>query len=184
MKLSVRLNVSAAPDQTVLSSLCPQASLSNQPAICFKGSQGVSSFAYSPQCLGNSILISSDLLPSASVTLPPRVLFDSYGPRCAVTLFAFSRWVWLVVCYNFPVNQMGCIGASSLEQKMGAARPLLALPAGLRHIYQPVGPVLKGAALIPARADCADKSDFARHTNAVPVHSTSPETGRHVPPGC
>lgn len=47
---------SAAPDQTVLSSLCPQASLSNQPAICFKGSQGVSSFAYSPHCLGDALL--------------------------------------------------------------------------------------------------------------------------------
>lgn len=29
-------------------SLSPQASLSNQPAICFKGSQGVRCFAYSP----------------------------------------------------------------------------------------------------------------------------------------
>lgn len=45
-----------------------------------------------------------------------------------------------------------------------------ALPAGLLHIYQPIGPVLKGAALIPARADCVDNSDFALHTNAVPVH--------------
>lgn len=67
---------------------------------------------------------------------------------------------------------------------MGPARRLHVLPAGLLHIYQPISPVLKGAALIPARADCVDKSDFALHTDAVPVHSGSPETGRDVPPGC
>lgn len=52
--LSVRLKVNMNPDQFRLlsvclcPSLCPQASLSNQPAICFKGSQGVRCFAYSP----------------------------------------------------------------------------------------------------------------------------------------
>lgn len=80
-ELSIRLNMNMIPDQfhPLSLPLCPQASLSNQPAICFKGSQGVRCFAYSlmPQKL--NALITSDLLRSALVTVPLHILFDSHA---------------------------------------------------------------------------------------------------------
>lgn len=66
-------------------SLSPQASLSNQPAICFKGSQGVRCFAYSP----------------ANVWEPERSnyfwfvvehAYDSSSGRCLIWFLRTHRW--------------------------------------------------------------------------------------------
>lgn len=101
------------------------------------------------------------------MTLPPRVLFDSYGPRSAITLLAFRRWALLVVLLQLSRQSNGTLWC----HESGAEDEASQAAAGSLHIHRPVGSLLKGAALIPARADCVDKSDFARHTNAVPVHS-------------
>lgn len=79
-ELSIRLNMNMISDRFHPLSLflCPQASLSNQPAICFKGSQGVRCFAYSLMSQKLNALITSDLLWSTLVTVLHN-LFDSYA---------------------------------------------------------------------------------------------------------
>lgn len=103
-------------------------------------------------------------------TFPLHILFDSYAYIKRSLCVHIYTYMYTHIHTHIQSDKVHILSNMPVSGQISwdSVRLLLAVPARLLHIYHTC---LKGAVLIPARADCIDESDFALYTNAGPVCS-------------